>query len=170
MFNEDIKTIGDIMHPLDKAINLACAAHYGRLDKSGYPEITHPLRVLFSLPQDSPIEVLIAAILHDVLEDTKWNEDAIFDDLYHTLGIDKTYRVIKLLRLLTHDKLALSYDQYIDLICTDIYAITIKLADIDDNLNRSHEGISDKDLTKMHIKHNAAKEKLIKARDSYGYT
>ena len=52
---------------LERAVEIAAQAHAGALDKSGMPYLLHPLRVMLnvSLPADR-----IAAVLHDVVEDT----------------------------------------------------------------------------------------------------
>jgi (p)ppGpp synthase/HD superfamily hydrolase len=52
---------------LEDAIALARTAHAGQTDKAGRPYIEHPLRVMRRL--DSEHEQM-AAVLHDVLEDT----------------------------------------------------------------------------------------------------
>ncbi len=55
------------MATLEKAIALAVEAHAGQVDKAGQPYILHPLRVMFRL-QDPQQQ--IAAVLHDIVEDT----------------------------------------------------------------------------------------------------
>jgi (p)ppGpp synthase/HD superfamily hydrolase len=52
---------------LDAAIQLARQAHEGQLDKSGRPYIAHPLRVMGTLRGEHE---RMAAVLHDVVEDT----------------------------------------------------------------------------------------------------
>jgi (p)ppGpp synthase/HD superfamily hydrolase len=52
---------------VEEAIALARKAHAGQTDKAGHPYIDHPLRVMHRL--DGEHEQM-AAILHDVLEDT----------------------------------------------------------------------------------------------------
>ncbi|MBX9937537.1 MAG: HD domain-containing protein [Burkholderiaceae bacterium] len=55
------------MSTLERAISLAAQAHAGQVDKAGQPYILHPLRVMLRV---STAEERIAAILHDVVEDT----------------------------------------------------------------------------------------------------
>jgi len=52
---------------LDDAIQVARRAHEGQLDKSGRPYIAHPLRVMGALRGEHE---RMAAVLHDVVEDT----------------------------------------------------------------------------------------------------
>lgn len=55
------------MRTLSDAIALATLAHHGQLDKAGHPYILHPLRVMLRFHDDTR---RMAAILHDVVEDT----------------------------------------------------------------------------------------------------
>ena len=55
------------MSTLERAIAIAADAHAGQLDKAGQPYILHPLRVMLRVSNE---EERIAAILHDVVEDT----------------------------------------------------------------------------------------------------
>jgi (p)ppGpp synthase/HD superfamily hydrolase len=55
------------MSSLERAIEIAAAAHAGQVDKAGQPYILHPLRVMFRVQGDRQ---RIAAVLHDVVEDT----------------------------------------------------------------------------------------------------
>lgn len=62
------------MSNLERAIAIAVEAHKGQKDKSGAPYILHPLRVMGRVNPDTE---KIVAVLHDVIEDTRWT----FDDL-----------------------------------------------------------------------------------------
>ena len=55
------------MSTLERAISIAAEAHAGQLDKAGQPYILHPLRVMLRVSTD---DERIAAVLHDVVEDT----------------------------------------------------------------------------------------------------
>lgn len=55
------------MSTLERAIAIAAEAHAGQLDKAGQPYILHPLRVMLRVSSASE---RIAAVLHDVVEDT----------------------------------------------------------------------------------------------------
>lgn len=55
------------MPTLERAIEIAAAAHAGQIDKAGQPYILHPIKVMLRVSTD---EERMAAILHDVVEDT----------------------------------------------------------------------------------------------------
>lgn len=62
------------MATLEQAIAIAAQAHEGQFDKSGEPYILHPLRMML---RASSVDAKIAAVLHDVVEDTPWTIDAL---------------------------------------------------------------------------------------------
>jgi GTP diphosphokinase / guanosine-3',5'-bis(diphosphate) 3'-diphosphatase len=55
------------MSTLERAIAIAAAAHAGQIDKADQPYILHPIRVMLRVSSEHE---RIAAILHDVVEDT----------------------------------------------------------------------------------------------------
>jgi (p)ppGpp synthase/HD superfamily hydrolase len=55
------------MATLERAIAIAAAAHAGQVDKAGQPYILHPLRVMLRVATEHE---RMAAVLHDVVEDT----------------------------------------------------------------------------------------------------
>jgi (p)ppGpp synthase/HD superfamily hydrolase len=55
------------MSTLERAIEIAARAHAGQVDKAGQPYILHPLRLMLAVT--TPHERM-AAVLHDVVEDT----------------------------------------------------------------------------------------------------
>ena len=66
--------IDQLTHDLHKAYEVASKAHSNQWRKSGEPYITHPLAVteiLADLGMNTP--TLIAALLHDTIEDTEYN-------------------------------------------------------------------------------------------------
>ncbi len=56
------------MATIERAIALAAKAHEGQVDKAGVPYIYHPLRVMLRV---KTTEERIAAVLHDIVEDTE---------------------------------------------------------------------------------------------------
>ena len=55
------------MSTIERAIEIASSAHAGQIDKAGQPYIFHPLRVMLRVSSEHE---QMAAVLHDVVEDT----------------------------------------------------------------------------------------------------
>lgn len=55
---------------LEDAIALAACSHQGQTDRAGQPYLLHPLRVMLSLGRLATEAQRMAAVLHDVVEDT----------------------------------------------------------------------------------------------------
>jgi (p)ppGpp synthase/HD superfamily hydrolase len=110
----------------DRAIRFATAAHEGQFRNDGVtPYITHPLAVAHAT--QAPVYVKVAAILHDVIEDTA----TTYDDLRNA-GFEE--RSIDIVRLLTRTR-DVTYMDYIKSIATsgNRFAILVKMADIKHN-------------------------------------
>lgn len=60
------------LHVLEDAIAFTARAHAGQVDKAGAPYILHPLRVM--LRMHTP-ESRLAAVLHDIIEDTPYTAE-----------------------------------------------------------------------------------------------
>jgi (p)ppGpp synthase/HD superfamily hydrolase len=73
-------------------------------------------------------EVIAAALLHDVVEDTGWE----LEDLQETIIPEP---VIEAVGVLTHDP-DVDYFDYIDYIMTNDMAVLVKLCDLGHNLSR----------------------------------
>lgn len=113
---------------LQKALDVARAAHEGQVDKAGAPYIAHPLRVMNRLPGDDEAGRIVA-ILHDVLEDTQVTEADLA-----AAGLGET--LLRALRCLTHAP-GEPDDVYWARIATNPLARRVKLADIADNADES---------------------------------
>lgn len=105
-----------------KAVNLAEELHSNAVRKSGEPYISHPCRIanaLISLKVDDE-DILIATILHDVLEDT---------DIKATL-LEEYFgeNAVRLIKLVTKEK-GVSTKVYYNNISKDKKATIIKVAD-----------------------------------------
>lgn len=107
-----------------KAATVAAKAHDGQKRKDGSPYITHPVRVAIRV--DGTREK-IAALLHDVVEDTH----VTLDDL-HEYGF--TYEIIEIVDCLTK-RPGEKYADFIRRCLSNGYAVKVKIADIEDNLN-----------------------------------
>ncbi len=133
---------------LDKAIALAAEKFIGIYDKSGEPYILHCLQVMTNVKKYNDIELSIAAVLHDIVEDT----DVTFDDL-EELGYSP--RVIKIIKHVTREY-DISYDDEISRICNDQDSIKVKMADLEHNTSILRlKGIRQKDLERIQKYHRA---------------
>jgi guanosine-3',5'-bis(diphosphate) 3'-pyrophosphohydrolase len=110
---------------LERAIQLACSAHWGQVYPSpeGEPFILHPLRVMLAMRGTGR---QMAAVLHDVLEDTPMTVDELRAE-----GLPGA--VIAAIIVLTRRD-GTSYEDYIERVALNPIARAVKAADIADNL------------------------------------
>ncbi len=114
------------MSNLDRAIILATRAHAGQTDRGGQPYILHPLRVMLKMSSD---EARIVAILHDVLEDT--------DVTAHDLAAEGfSEEIITAVQAMSRREDE-SYEDFITRAKQNSIARTVKIADIEDNMDPS---------------------------------
>lgn len=102
-----------------KAMKMAYKAHEGQKDKGGLPYVFHPLHVAEQMKDESETA---AALLHDVLEDTK----ITLSDLKKE-GFPE--EILAAVKLLTRGRKA-SYLDYIRRLKDNPIARTVKLADL----------------------------------------
>ncbi|HEV7128568.1 MAG TPA: HD domain-containing protein [Ktedonobacterales bacterium] len=112
------------MPTLEDAILLAVQAHHGQLEKNGQPYILHPLRVMFRLEHEHE---RMAAVLHDVVEDTPHT----LDDL-RARGYPP--EVVAAVDCLTRRPTE-TYEEFIERAAVDHIARRVKLADLEDNMD-----------------------------------
>ena len=138
--------IGDEMNDKSKvylALEIATTAHLGQTDKLGANYIDHPLRVHRNLLTHPEFQALdpqskddceVAALLHDVIEDSGTGEGSQRFTKEDLLSLGFTPRSVELVVLLTYvdgsDK-----DVYYRAINNNPLARLVKWADIADNLN-----------------------------------
>lgn len=141
------------MSKLGLAISIAAKAFQNKTDKSGKPYILHCLRVMNKVNQKDE-EVMTAAVLHDVVEDTDEKSEINYTfALLSELGFSE--RVIRILHLLTHSPQT-PYDDYIKAISVDKDATEIKLADLEDNSDITRlKGLRKKDIERIEKYHRA---------------
>lgn len=122
-----------------EALEFAFNAHQGQTDKQGKPYILHVLRVAFSVFEHSTENVLIAALLHDTVEDTQ----ATLLDIEARFGGRVTAAVDHLTRRPRE-----TYTDYIQRVKQDAVAVKVKLADLVDNMDESHISQLDEETQK----------------------
>lgn len=113
------------MSTIEKAIEIAVAAHKGQKDKSGADYILHPLRVMER--GKSEIEK-ICGVLHDVLEDSEWTFEKLENEGFSN-------EVIAVLRCVTKESKKEDYDVFINRIAQNPIAIEVKINDLLDNMD-----------------------------------
>lgn len=124
---------------LELAITIAAAAHVGQVDKVGVPYILRPLRVMASLALPA---ARIAAVLHDVVEDSAWTlsmlrEAGFGEDV--VAGVDAVTR-----------RAEESYEDFVRRASLDPVGRVVKRADLLDNLDTSRlTEVTDKDRERL---------------------
>lgn len=127
---------------LGRAIEIASIAFASKEDKSGKPYILHCLWVMNKV-RYLGVEYMIAAILHDLIEDTDWTLEMLLAEGF----LPSTVRTIG---ILTHDDDD-SYEVYIQKIALDEMARQIKLRDLEHNSKITRlKGVRKKDIDRIH--------------------
>jgi GTP diphosphokinase / guanosine-3',5'-bis(diphosphate) 3'-diphosphatase len=114
------------MPTLERAIEIAARAHAGQVDKGGHPYILHPLRLMFTL---SDPQQRIAAVLHDVVEDTPVTLDELRAEGF-------AEEIVRAIGALTKRK-GESRLEAAKRAAADPIARAVKLADVADNMDLS---------------------------------
>ena len=114
---------------IEKAFRFANAAHDGIKRKSGEPFIIHPIAVAQIVAMDIGLGAtsIVAAILHDVVEDTEYR----LSDIEDMFG-EKVTRIVDGLTKLSGDidtKQALTLRKILMTLSDDVRVILIKIAD-----------------------------------------
>lgn len=107
-----------------KALMLCYEAHKDQTDKGGLPYVFHPFHLAEQMETE---DTVIAALLHDVAEDTGYT-------LRDIAAMGFSDSVMNALALLKHDD-SVPYMEYIRRIKDDPIARAVKLADLRHNSN-----------------------------------
>ena len=133
------------MATVEDAVSIAARAHRGQKDKAGAPYLLHPLRMMLRMDTEA---AMMAAVLHDVVEDTEWTlerlREAGFSD-----------EVLEAVDCLTHRE-GESYEQFVERVRTNPIARQVKIADLEDNMNvRRINQLGPRDLERLEKYHRA---------------
>lgn len=127
------------------ALKLCFEAHKNQTDKSGMPYVFHPFHLAEQMKDE---DTTIAALLHDVVEDT----DYTIADLKQ-MGFPTN--VLEALELLTHND-GTPYMEYVAKIKDNPIAKAVKLADLEHNSDLSRLDTVDEKALKRKEKYSQA--------------
>jgi len=130
---------------LEDAVSIAALAHRGQKEKAGAPYLLHPLRMMLRMKSEA---AMMAAVLHDVVEDTDWTLERLREQGFPG-------EVLEAVECLTHHE-GESYDEFIERVRKNHLAQEVKIADLEDNMNiqRINE-MGAKDLERLAKYHRA---------------
>lgn len=142
---------------LDKAIQIAMEAHYGQKDKNAQPYILHVMRV--GLRGRTENEKILG-ILHDVVEDSDWTFERLAKE-----GFSST--ILSALECITKKSEDEPYEEFIQRVKQNPLAISVKLNDLEDNMDiRRMNIIQEKDIKRLN-KYLKAYKELAEWKNSY---
>lgn len=128
------------MNLLERAIAIALEAHQGQTDYYGAPYIVHPLHVMMEMDSENE---MMAAVLHDVLEDSPLTLEYLRDQGFPA-------EVLEAVRLMTHNAETGSYQEYVRRLKPNPIAVKIKLSDLRHNMDiRRMDRVEEKDLERL---------------------
>ncbi len=110
------------MSTIERAIAIAAEAHTGQVDKAGAPYIFHVLRVMLAV---ETLDERIAAVLHDVVEDTSWTLDQLSGEGFS----DEVVQAIDSVTRRTGE----TYEEFVARAGKNPLGRRVKIADLADN-------------------------------------
>ncbi|MDU0344021.1 HD domain-containing protein [Bosea rubneri] len=117
------------MGNLERAIEIAAAAHASQTDKAGAPYISHPLRVALGFIRAGDEERAIIAVLHDVIEDSALTAADLRREGF-------SQAIVEAVEALTRPNEE-TYRDFILRAASNELARPVKVADLKDNLSRA---------------------------------
>jgi|ERR1044071_3718490 (p)ppGpp synthase/HD superfamily hydrolase len=130
---------------VEDAVSIAARAHKGQKDKADAPYLLHPLRMMLRMDTEA---AMMAAVLHDVVEDTDWTLERLREEGFSD-------EVLEAVDCLTHRD-GESYDAFVERVRTNPIARQVKIADLEDNMNvRRISRLAGKDLERLEKYHRA---------------
>lgn len=133
---------------IERAYLLAAEAHSDQRRKSGEPYIFHPIAVARIIAEELELDAnpIIAAFLHDVVEDTNYT----IEDISERFGEDVAFLVAAVTKQkkskYQHSKQIDNFRQILDSVSYNIHALLIKLADRLHNMRTLSSMRSDKQM------------------------
>lgn len=125
---------------LERAIEIAVAAHHGQKDKYGAPYIAHVLRVM---NMGITPEEKIVGVLHDVVEDTDWT----FEQLTAEGLAPALLEALKGVTKLSEDE---DYDHFVNRTLQNPLSCAVKMNDLTDNMDvKRIPEVTEKDVARL---------------------
>lgn len=126
---------------LSKAIRIASVEFEGVFDKGGAPYILHCLWVMNKV-RHLGYDYMIVAVLHDLIEDTDWNEEDLLNEGFPPHIVNAIISVTK------DDKL--TYMENIQRACINSIGCQVKLRDLEHNTKVTRlKGLEQKDFDRL---------------------
>ena len=122
----------DAVENVKRAYEIANYYHTGQTRQSGEPYIVHPLNVAYTLAElYADEDTLVAGLLHDTLEDTKYTKEGIENDFNKEVAmlVDGVTKISKLNFDSKEEQHNYNTRKIITSVMTDVRIIIIKLAD-----------------------------------------
>lgn len=145
-----MKTVSDVEE-------FAAHAHAGQVDKIGVPYIEHVRAVAAGLTPFGD-ELVMAGLLHDVIEDTDWTAERL-----RVAGVPR--HVVSVVEAVTNQP-GVPYEEKIQRIVSDRHAALVKIAD---NAHNSHPDraaqLPEEKRARLAAKYRAARDVLWAAAD-----
>ena len=127
------------MADLEQAIVIAVEAHRGQKDRSGAPYILHPLRMMFRVQTEAE---RMAAVLHDVVEDTAWTLEALREHGFPDEVVDAVDHLTR--------REGESYEDFVTRAAAHPVARRVKVADLEDNMDVRRTGtLGERDVERL---------------------
>jgi len=155
------------MFTLDDAVGLAATAHAGQVDKSGAAYIEHPLgvaRIVVLLPsfhelsEEDKKTAMLAAVLHDVLEDTDETEESL-------LAAGVPAPVVETVKLLTKSSVE-DLGSYYTRVVSNSVSRCVKTADLlHNNLPERRDKLPEGVRRKLGLKYGLAIPRILLSAD-----
>jgi (p)ppGpp synthase/HD superfamily hydrolase len=128
-----------------RAVSIAAQAHGEQVDKHGAPYILHPLRVMMRMGTE---EAMMAAVLHDVVEDSAWTLEALRAEGFPEEVLQAVDRLTK--------RDGENYESFVERVMEDPLARLVKLADLEDNMDPKRiRQITERDWERLQKYHRA---------------
>lgn len=144
-----------------EAMEFAFDAHLGQTDKSGLPYVFHPIGVARrAMMRGAPQHVVVAAFLHDTIEDCGVDPD----EIERRFGADVRRLVVAVSRVEVGEIKEEYHSGLIARCCSMWDAALLKLCDTDDNLDEERMvNLTPQERAFLHKRYGKSRPRLMDA-------